>query len=404
VKVKSNESILEPLYSQPSSKLYEVACDVNTPAIIYDYAGMKDVVDRIQEDLKELPYAKLNLAVKATHTPELLSLYAKWGLGCDVASLGEYELAKKAGFTEITTTNPAYSLKDMRVFMNEGITLDIDSISQLILYGEHFPNTNVGIRVRIPLPTEIESAATFGKDSRFGINILDDRLEKNIKKFNLNITRLHVHTGQMTPQSLLYKADYLFAVASYLSNVEVLDFGGGMFHFYVDREKARKAISSLKEKVVKWQKENNRKIHIRFEPGGALLSGCGYLVTSVMASEFHTFFNKKVITVDSSAWNLAPWHKPNLISLNKKNKKKEKILIAGNTLYEGDFFGKDINGNMMDFELENLDVGDKILFTASGAYTMTNSRRFNCLPLPGEYLLLENQLIRINHSGGSRYE
>ncbi|MBK5494258.1 hypothetical protein [Bacillus sp. TH13] len=181
MKVKSNESILEPLYSQPSSKLYEVACDVNTPAIIYDYAGMKDVVDRIQEDLKELPHAKLNLAVKATHTPELLSLYAKWGLGCDVASLGEYELAKKAGFTEITTTNPAYSLKDMRVFMNEGITLDIDSISQLILYGEHFPNTNVGIRVRIPLPTEIESAATFGKDSRFGINILDDRLEKNIK-------------------------------------------------------------------------------------------------------------------------------------------------------------------------------------------------------------------------------
>ncbi|NMH68114.1 hypothetical protein HF072_04910 [Bacillus sp. RO3] len=393
---------INALYSQPHESLFKLATNVKTPAIIYDYHGMKDVVNRIQDDLSLVENAKLNIAVKATHTPHLLELYASWGLGCDVASIGEYRLAKKAGFQEITTTSPAYKKEDMEEFQCEDITIDLDSISQIKLYGSEFPNTEIGLRIRVPLPEELESEATFGRDSRFGVDILNSDLPEVLEEYGLSVTRLHVHTGQMTPESLIYKAKYLLAIAEEFPNVHTIDYGGGLFHFYIDRTKTRHYLTLLNELILDWQNIHNRQIHTRFEPGGALLAGCGYLITSIVSKEYNDFFSSEILTVDSSAWNLAPWHKPQVISLNTDTLRTENFLIAGNTLYEGDFFGKDINGKMMSFELpENIVVGGYLLFTASGAYTMTNSRLFNRIPLPEEYLLKGEELVKIVRGHGS---
>jgi diaminopimelate decarboxylase len=389
------------LYSQPPESLFELAKKVKTPAMIYDYQGMKDVVDRIQEDLSLVKNAKLNIAVKATHTPHLLELYAKWGLGGDVASIGEYRLAKKAGFKEITTTSPAYTVEDIEEFQREEITMDLDSISQIELYGKHFPNNEIGLRIRIPLPEELESEATFGRDSRFGIDILNPKLPEVLEQYSLTVTRLHVHTGQMTPESLIYKGEYLLAIAEVFPQVHTIDYGGGLFHFYIDRVKTRRYLKIFNELILNWQNTHNRKIHTRFEPGGALLAGCGYLVTSVLSKEYQKFFGSEVLTVNSSAWNLAPWHKPQVIALDTDDAETAEYLIAGNTLYEGDFFGKDTNGKMMSFKLPNsIRVGSCLLFTASGAYTMTNSRLFNRIPLPEEYILKEDQLVKVVRGHG----
>lgn len=393
---------IEALYSQPHESLFKLASEVKTPAIIYDYQGMKDVVSRIQDDLTLVENAKLNIAVKATHTPHLLELYASWGLGCDVASVGEYHLAKKAGFKEITTTSPAYKKEDMEEFHREGITIDLDSISQIELYGGKFPGTEIGLRIRIPLPEELESESTFGRDSRFGIDILNHKLPSILKRYGLTVTRLHVHTGQMTPESLIYKAQYLLAIAEEFPNVHTIDYGGGLFHFYIDRIKTRRYLTLLNELILNWQSTHKRVLHTRFEPGGALLAGCGYLITSILSKEYQEFFCSEILTVDSSAWNLAPWHKPQVISLDSDAVETEKFLIAGNTLYEGDFFGRDTNGKMMTFELpKSIEVGANLLFTASGAYTMTNSRLFNRIPLPAEYLLKGEELVKIVRGHGS---
>ncbi|KZE51151.1 diaminopimelate decarboxylase family protein [Rossellomorea marisflavi] len=396
--VINGRNAIEPLYSQPPKSLFTLSRSIGTPAIIYDQVGMKDVVNRMQEDFSLLSNAKLNLAVKAIHTPELLRLYAEWGLGCDVASIGEYELAKKAGFSEITTTNPAYSEKDMGFFHDEDVVLDLDSQSQVKSYGSLYPGTEIGLRIRIPLPPELESNATFGNDSRFGIDILQPGLNEILEKYNLSVTRLHVHTGQMTPESLLFKADYLLAIAEVFEDVHTIDFGGGLFHFYISREKARKSLTMVNGKIKEWVRKNKRTLMTRFEPGGALLAGCGYLVSTIVANEFHSHFNSRIVTVDASAWNLAPWHKPEVMILGDNNDKRiqeNKALIAGNTLYEGDFFGKQGNGQLTYFDLDDPHIGEKILFTASGAYTMTNSRRFNRLPLPKEYLLNDDDLKQV---------
>ncbi|MFJ3390400.1 MULTISPECIES: hypothetical protein [Lysinibacillus] len=395
---KSIGKILEPLYSQPPKELFEIIKTISTPALIYDFNGMGDVIERIKEDISVVPNTKLNLAVKATHTPKILEIYAESGLGCDVASIGEYKLAKNAGFKEITTTGPAFSENDMDFFYEENVIIDLDSISQIELYGYRHPNTDIGLRIRIPLPKELESNSTYGKDSRFGLNISNPELKPILKKYNLNITRLHVHTGQMTPDSLLYKANYLLAIAEQYENIHTIDFGGGFFHLYINRNKTKEVFYKLRDIVNNWRRKTGREMEFRFEPGGALLSGCGYLITKIMAKEYHDFFNVNLLTLDSSAWNLAPWHKPQVIPIDSLNSDSDLVeyKLTGNTLYEGDIFGRDTNGNTMKFHLPiDIKVGEKLMMCAFGAYTITNSRQFNKIPLPIEYLLKDGKLIKI---------
>lgn len=386
------------LYPQPPEKLFKIAQQVPTPAILYDYDGIQKVVEGMQEDIQFVPDAKLNFALKACHNLHVLQYFSQLGLGCDVASVGELELALKVGFKEITTTGPAFKQKDFHQFLEHGVIPDLDSVSQLKTYGEAFPNTKVGLRLRIPIPDEFVSPSTFGKDSRFGMNVLDEEVHQLVDKYQLNVTRLHVHTGQMTPESMLYKAEYLLNVSEVFNKIDTIDMGGGLFYFYINRSKARKALKELAELIAKWKIKNRRPICFRFEPGAALLSLSGYLCTQVMAIQHHEYFSKRLITVDASAWNLTPWHKPEVkvLSTRKTTAPATETLIAGSTLHEGDFFGKDAKGKPKAFNLENIEVGDRILFSASGAYTMTNSRKFNRIPLPDEYALTDGELININ--------
>ncbi len=385
----------EPLISPPPEQLFRCAEQVGTPALIYDLPGITDTVQRIRADIEVVTGARLNIALKACHTSAVLAHLAGLGVGCDVASVGELELAA-ADFSEITVTGPAFTAEEFARFRESRIVPDVDSVSQLDCYGNAFPGNDVGLRVRVPLPPRLESSATFGADSRFGVNPANPAVAELLSRHRLRVTRLHVHTGQMTPESLLYKTRYLLVIAEHYRAVHTIDLGGGFFHLYVDRSRAVSAFRRVAELVIDWQQRNDRLIDVRFEPGGAVLAPYGHLVTEVRAVEDrHPVFDRRVVTVDSSAWNLAPWHKPQAVPLFSTNAAPESVLIAGNTLYEGDFFGLGVNGAQHPMELPPPRVGDRVLLTVAGAYTMTNSRRFNRIAPPREYLFNGDELVAV---------
>ncbi|WP_084960933.1 diaminopimelate decarboxylase family protein [Thermoactinospora rubra] len=379
---------VEPLMSQPSWRLFEAAAEVETPALVYDLPGIAATVRRMQQDISTVEGARLNIALKACHTPEILAYLARMDVGADVASVGELDLAEEAGFQEISATGPAFSPSHFARFARSGIVVDLDSRGQIDLYGQHFPGTDVGLRVRVPLPARLESDATFGGNSRFGVTITDPELHAVLERHRLRVTRIHLHTGQMTPESLLYKVTYTLIIAAQFPDVHTIDLGGGFFHLYAHRGRAITAFRRMRELVDEWQEQHGRQISFRFEPGGAVLAVYGYLFTEVRSvEEHHPHYGTRVVTVDSSAWNLAPWHRPEVLSADPAadSAQREPGLIAGNTLYENDFFGTDIKGRVQRFDFPKCQVGDRLVITASGAYTMTNSRRFNRIPPPAEY-------------------
>ncbi|MEV4577356.1 hypothetical protein AB0K16_29355 [Nonomuraea jabiensis] len=379
---------VEPLMSQPSRRLFEAAAEVETPALIYDLQGIADTVRRMREDISVVPGAGLNIALKACHTPEILAHLAAMDVGADVASVGELDLAERAGFHEISATGPAFSAAHFARFVDSGVVVDLDSCGQIDLYGRHHASTVVGLRARIPLPERLESEATFGRNSRFGVTVTDPELHAALQRYSLRVTRLHLHTGQMTPESLLYKVVYTLLMAEQFPDVHTIDLGGGFFHLYAHRGRAIAAFARMRRIVEDWQERHGRRIAFRFEPGGAVLAVYGYLFTEVRSvEEHHPHHGTRVVTVDSSAWNLAPWHKPEVLSAvpSADAAEREPGLIAGNTLYENDFFGTDIKGRVQPFRFPKCQVGDRLVVTATGAYTMTNSRRFNRIPPPVEY-------------------
>jgi diaminopimelate decarboxylase len=377
----------EPLLTPPRERLFRCAEQVGTPALLYDLPGIDDTVRRMREDIGTIPGAALNIALKACHTPAVLAHLAAAGTGCDVASPGELDLALAAGFGEITATGPAFSAEDFARLREHGIVPDVDSLSQLDVYGSRFSGDEVGLRIRVPLPKELESQATFAGDSRFGVSATNGELAGQLRRHALRVTRLHTHTGQMTPESLLFKARYLLRVAEHYRDVHTIDFGGGFFHLYVERARAVTAFCRLAGWVAEWRQRTGRELALRFEPGGAVLAAHGYLVAEVRAVEdHHPFFGCRLVTVNASAWNLAPWHKPQAVPLYAPDGPAEPVLVAGNTLYENDFFGRGVNGEQHPITLPRPTPGDRVLLTAAGAYTMTNARWFNRIPPPREYL------------------
>lgn len=382
----------------PAQELVLQAAQLPTPSLVYDLDGLRSTVAIIREDLSNLPGAQLNLALKACHTPAVLHELNRQGLGADVASMAEFRLASEIGFAPITATGPSFTASDIAELDSASVILDVNSVEQLRDVGPHLAGGAVGLRVRVDLPQALRiGRATFGSNSRFGVDPLDRALHTEIERHSLRVTRLHTHTGQMTPRHFLYKLTYLLKLSEFFSSVAEIDMGGGFFHLYASRDSARQALEEASRLLSAHADRTGRALTLQFEPGGALLAPHGFLVATVTASEFHRGLDANLITLDASAWNFAPWHKPQLVPLTaaRADEVPTKTYVAGNTLYENDFFGVDTHGTIPAYQLPELEAREKVMLTASGAYTMTNSRRFHMLEPPAEYVYVDGSLCRL---------
>lgn len=383
-----------PLFTPPSERLFALADHLPTPALVYDLPGIRAGARTLRRDVARIPDAGLNLALKACHTPAVLRAVAALGLGCDVASAGELDLALACGFGEVSATGPVFAGDDFDTLAAHGTILDCDSADQLDAYGSRRPGADVGLRLRVSLPRALEGTATFAADSRFGLLPGDPDLARLLRRHGLRATRLHVHTGQMTPDTLRYKTRYLLTVAEHFPDVRVLDLGGGFLHLYRDRARAVAAMDDVAGLVTDWRERTGRPVALRFEPGGALLTPYGYLVARVRSVEDrHPVFGARVVTLDASAWNLAPWHhRPQVLALDGRPPRGP-ALVAGSTLHEDDFFGATPAAPRTLLDVPACRRGDRLAVTATGAYTMTNARWFNRIPPPEEFLFDGERMI-----------
>lgn len=62
------------IYPKINEKLFDMANDVKTPAIIYDVNHIKEVIYNFKKDLKIINCAKLYFSMKASNTVEVLKV------------------------------------------------------------------------------------------------------------------------------------------------------------------------------------------------------------------------------------------------------------------------------------------------------------------------------------------
>lgn len=355
-----------------------------TPLVIYDKEQLEYTIKKMVDFFSRYNVFNLSYAVKSSYNSMYLDMFSKYGFGCDVAGINEFEVVKKYPFKFITTTSPYYSDEDMKTFCKENIIIDFNSEEQINRFLNLGFSKDIGIRVRVKFPDwALGNIGTYGNDSRFGIEITDKFLNKICAK-DINIVSLHTHTGQMTPEMMVYKVEYFLKICEFFEKVEILNLGGGGLHLLGDVKRLESAMDYVQKIVEEFNLKNNREIKIIFEPGGALTLPFGYLVTSVVSKQ--KIRGNLIITVDSSAWNILPWNIYDVKNIDSDSENKENVIIAGCSLFEGDFFG--MNGNVPKIhEIKKVSVGDRLLFHACGGYTYTNSRKFNSICLPDELII-----------------
>ena len=265
---------------------------------VMDLDGLSCTVD----DLKQAFPSNFRhaFAVKANALTGVLRSLKSTGIGAEVASPGELELALAAGFTpdEIIYDSPAKTMAELHRCLRDGISINLDNEQELHRVDElikEFPNTRsvIGFRVNPQIGSgSISSTSTATGTSKFGYATGDGINREILLKLYAErpwLTSIHTHSGSQGC-SLELMADGVAAIVAIAEDVNAasdsqkirrINIGGGLavnfksaeitptFQDYADVLKARVPILFT------------GKYQAKTEFGRAIAAKNGFMITRV---------------------------------------------------------------------------------------------------------------------------
>jgi len=377
----------------------ELARRFGTPLYVYD---KKMILARAGELRRALPRANFHYACKANTNPEVLKIIRGAGFGVEAVSLGEVEIALRAGFKpkEISFTCSNVEVKELRVVAKRGIFIHLDSLGQLETFGRLKLGREVSLRVNQGIGAGHHShVITGGPESKFGIDITQlGRARVLARKYGLKVTGLQQHIGSnVLEASILLRAlRILLKTALNFPDLNTMDFGGGFGVPYWPGEKRLDIAEfgrTAQKELERFEHEYGRKIRVSFEPGRYLVAEAGTLlvtVTDIKENPSRTFvgvnsgFNHLIRPAMYGAYH-------EIVNASRVGGKKVKVTVAGNVCESGDVFAKDRM-------LSKCRVGDMLAILNAGAYGYTMASHYNSRPLPAEVLVNGNRVKIIRKS------
>lgn len=233
VESQSPTSIVENILAKKSNFL-TLTNKHKTPFYVYDQDGLDESIDRFTASFKKyIPKFQPYYAVKLNHHPLIVCRAVEKGMGLDVASVRELNIALDAKATKIVYYSPAKNKEDLKYVLKyaDRVRIHIDSFNELRLLGELASklkiNIDVGIRINTP---------AHGLWTKYGIPI------KQLKSFwseasGYKFLKLNgVHFHQSRNKNIFFYTDTIRELSLYLSkhftpdqlkSFKYVDFGGG---------------------------------------------------------------------------------------------------------------------------------------------------------------------------------
>ena len=302
----------------------ELAREYGTPAYVVAEDDLRARARAFLDAGRQTGHADFNVvfASKAFPCTAVLSLFAREGLWCDVASAGELHLASNAGYApeRIVMHGNAKSEAELRMALEAGVGLivvdnfdEIDRLARLL-----DPPTPVAASLKPPPPSAGTCAAppvgacadglpqsvlirvtpdvrgethdhisTGQADSKFGFAMSDapEAIARIERVAGLRLVGLHAHIGSQLLELDPFRREV--AELARLGDYPVWDLGGGLGVQYTAEEPAPPSVESYVETLVTAARahgmgEPGRRLLI--EPGRALVANAGvtlYTVESV---------------------------------------------------------------------------------------------------------------------------
>jgi diaminopimelate decarboxylase len=390
-----------------------------TPTFLYD----KDIVEMKYRALRDALPENFSIfySVKANPNPAFLEFFLEKGCGLEVASVGEFYLARSSGcpVENIVFAGPGKTESELKLVTREGIG-EIHAESELEIERISVIGRKIGVRPRIAIrvnPSEESQGGAMrmgGKSAPFGVDeeTLDSVLLRITRDPQLDFRGIHLFAGtQILDYELLlwqYRKGLEIArriTAQIGTAVRTLDFGGGLGipYFAGDSELDLHLLKNGLQKLMASIKAEPcfSETNFMVEPGRFVVGECGVYVTRI--NDIKTSRGKKYLIVDggmnhhlAASGNLGQVIKKNfpIAILNKLDSSEEETVdVVGPLCTPLDMLGRAV-------QLPRAEVGDLIGIFQSGAYARTASPLgFLSHPAPPEVWVQDGEDFTIRSRG-----
>jgi diaminopimelate decarboxylase len=247
---------------------------------------------RCREVASFLPYEPFvaNYSCKANTNVGLLQIIHSEGLYADAMSPGEIMLLRTAGFEphQILFVSNNVSDSEFKYAIAAGVTVSVDSLTQLERFGRINPGGQVAVRINPGMGDgHHRKVITGGADSKFGIYYTQtDEIRAIARQYNLRIVGLNQHIGSnfLTGDIYLPSVQRMLEIAAQFDDLDFIDFGGGLGIPYTD-DKSRLNLRHLGEQVAElleeWVTHYGKRVRAQIEPGRYVVAECGVLLITV---------------------------------------------------------------------------------------------------------------------------
>ena len=376
-----------------------------SPLYVYEAARIRGAFDTLArafavEDLR------IHFATKANSNPWILRLLRRAGAWADVVSPGEILMARTAGFPpgRLLYNGNSASDAEMRTAVDQGVRINVESLSQLRRLGQLAPGTAISIRFNIYVGGGHHShVITGGPESKFGIDWEQaDEAQAVAASGNLRVAGVHCHIGSgvLEAERFVQAVTNLLTVARRFPGLEQVNFGGGIGIPY-RREQQELAVDRLGALLTaeyeRFCAEYGARPALCLEPGRFLVARSGTLlcrVTAVNQARKYLFvgtdsgFNHLVRPAMYGAYH-------EIEAVEPRAGEVRLTALTGNICESGDVFTRGEEG-IEPRDLPPLEEGDLVAIRDAGAYGFSMASRYNSFPLPAEVLVEDGRgtLIR----------
>jgi diaminopimelate decarboxylase len=369
-----------------------------TPLYVLSQSRIEENFRRLNLALKK-HYNKIRIyySAKANSNISVLKILLKEGAWLDAVSPGEIFLGLKAGFPaeKILFTGTSVSEEELKYAIEAGVTINIDSLSQLKKLLKIAVPEVLSVRVNPGIGFGHHNyCITGGEESKFGLWL--DEAEKaykeaekaGVKKFGIH---MHIGSGILSVKAFAQAAEVFLNITKEIKarcglTFDFIDFGGGLGVPYKPEEKelnieeyAETILSVFKRKIEDLDSEP----FFAIEPGRYIVCDAGILLTKAVSIKVTPI--KKFIGVDAGLNVLIrpaiynAYH--HILVANKLNEEEmEEYDVVGPICENADFLAKKRI-------MPKVEEGDVLAVLNAGAYGFSMSSQYNAKPKPAEVLV-----------------
>jgi diaminopimelate decarboxylase len=372
-----------------------------SPLYVYNERILRERCRQMRNFLK-YPKFTVSYSAKANSNLHILEIVREEGLNVDAMSPGEIYIQLKAGFKpeQIFFVCNNVSEEEMKYAIDNKVTVSVDSLSQLEMFGRINRGGSVAIRFNPGLGAgHSEKVITGGKKTKFGVNAeCVAEVKEILERYELKLIGINQHIGSLFMEGTTYleSVNSLLSIAENFDTLEFIDMGGG-FGIPYHKSSGQTAINleelgaQLDEILFDWTEKHGKQIEFQIEPGRFIPAECSVLLGTVHAIKNN--YGKKFIGTDIGFNVLArpvmyDSHHDIEFYNNERSKELEEVTIVGNICESGDIIAKNVL-------VSPIKEGNLIGVLDAGAYGYVMASNYNNRLRPAEVLLEESGEQRI---------